>query len=360
MLLTTIDRHIIIRVLLAYALLIGVLVIFFVLIHYLEHIDDFLDRNASLTKIYLIYYPNFTPGIIQQVSPLALFLAAIFVTSRLAQSLQVIALQTNGLSLGRLLVPYALLGIFVTAMMFFVGGWISPQTNQVVHSYDELYIKSRTPQIYVSDIHRRNDPSSVVTVGYFDRRTNTAHRVQLQKFHADGKLMERVDSQQMVWADSVWHFSYATIRSFHSGKETRRIRSPLDTVLNVLPQDFARTERDVESMTIPVAIEYVDALQRSGLSNIGRDMVGYYSKFAYPFTNFIVMLLALPLACKRRKGGQTVQIGMGLLIAFIYLSAQKLTEPFGYTQDIAPLFAVIAPHAVFLIGAVIALMTARR
>jgi len=358
--LTTIDRHIIVRVLLAYALLIGVLVIFFVLIHYLEHIDDFLDRNASLTKIYLIYYPNFIPGIIQQVSPLALFLAAIFVTSRLAQSLQMVALQTNGVSLGRLLVPYTLLGILVSAMMFIVGGWISPQTNQTVHSYDELYIKSRTPQIYVSDIHRRNDPTSVVTVGYFDRRTNTAHRVQLQKFHPDGNLMERVDSQQMVWNDSVWHFSYATIRSFHTGEETRRILSPLDTVLNVLPQDFARTERDIESMTIPIAIEYVNTLQRSGLSNIGRDMVGYYSKFAYPFTNLIVMILALPLACKRRRGGQTIQIGIGLLIAFIYLSAQKLTEPFGYTQEITPLLAVIVPHSVFFIGAVVALIIARK
>ncbi len=354
------DRHIIVRMLLTYLLLTVVLIIFFVLIHYLEHIDDFLDRNASLRKIYMIYYPSFVPGIIQQVSPLALFLSAIFTTSQLAQSFQLVALQTSGVAIKRLLVPYLLLGVCTSGVMFVVGGWIAPFTNQTVQSYDELYIKSRTPQIYISEIHRRNDPSSIVTVGYFDRRSNTAHRVQLQKFSTNGNLVERVDAQQMVWNDSLWNISYAVIRSFDTGQEVRRIVSPLDTVLKVFPKDLARTERDIESMTIPIAMDYVDALQRSGLANIGRDLVGYYSKFAYPFTNLIVMLIALPMAIRRRRGGHAVQIGLGLMIAFIYLSAQKLAEPFGYTQEISPLIAVTLPHAMFIFGGITAIALTRK
>ncbi|MCY4158879.1 MAG: LptF/LptG family permease [Bacteroidetes bacterium] len=354
------DRHIIMRTLFAYVFLIMVLIIFFVLIHYLEHIDDFLDHNASLRKIYLIYYPSYIPSIIEQVSPLALFLAAIFTTSRLAQSLQMTALQTGGVSLQRLSFPYLLLGIFVSTLMFIVGGWISPHTNQTVLSYDDLYIKGRNQQIYVSEIHRRNDPSSVVTVGYFDRRTKTAHRVQLQQFGPDGSLIERVDGQQMVWRDSLWHFSYATVRSFKSGHEERQIITPLDTVLLVFPRDLARSVRDIESMTIPIATDYIAALQRSGLADTGRDMVGYFSMFAYPFTNLIAMLIALPLTYRRRRGGQAVQIGLGLLIAFVYLTAQKLTEPFGYTGELPPLLAVVLPHSAFLFGSLIALVIARK
>ncbi len=360
MALTTIDRYILTRIFLLYLFLVVVLVIFFILIHYLEHIDDFLDRKASMQKIYLIYYPSFVPDILLQISPLALFLAAIFTTSRLAQSLQVIALQTSGIALQRLLVPYVIVGVCVSIIMFFAGGWIVPHTNQTVAEYDRLYIHSRTQHLYVSEIHRRNDPTSVVTVGYFDRRTNTAHRVQLQRFNPDGILVERVDGQQMVWQDSLWHFTYATVRTFESGYEKRRIASPLDTVLQVLPRDLARTERDIESMTIPVASQYVDALKRSGLADTGRDMVGYYSKYAYPLANLIVMLIALPIACTRRRGGHTVQLGIGLLIAFIYLATQKLTEPFGYAGDVSPLFAVALPHSMFLVGALALLLVARK
>ena len=88
MILTTMDRHITGRILGTYVFLVLVLVIFFVLLHYLEYIDDFLDRNAPMRKIYFVYYPSFVPDIIRQVSPLALFLAAIFTTGRLAQSFQ--------------------------------------------------------------------------------------------------------------------------------------------------------------------------------------------------------------------------------------------------------------------------------
>ena len=355
------DRHVIVRMLLSYVFLTVVLIIFFVLIHYLEHIDDFLDRSAPMRKIYLIYYPSFAPNILRQVSPLALFLSAVFVTGRLAQSLQMISLQTSGVALQRLLVPYLTVGICVSAVMFFIGGWVAPRTNQTVLAYDQLYINSRAQQIYVSEIHRRNDPESVVTVGYFDRRTHTAHRVQLQRFGLDGTLIERVDGQQMVWRDSLWHFSYATVRSFDSsGREERRIVAPLDTVLQILPRDLARTERDIESMTLPVAKGYVDALRRSGLADTGRDMVGYYSKYVYPLTNLIVMLIALPLAGRRRRGGQAVQIGVGLLVAFVYLATQKLTEPFGYTQELSPILAVTLPHVIFFSGAVIALIMARK
>ena len=354
------DRHLIVRILFTYGFLLIVLALFFVLIHYLEHIDDFLDRKAPMQKIYLIYYPSFIPNIIHQVSPLALFLAAIFITSRLAQSLQIIAFQTSGVALQRLAAPYLIVGILISTLMFVLGGWIAPRTNEIVLSYDQLYIHNRAQEIFVAEIHRHNDPSSVVTVGYFDRRTHTAHRVQLQRFGRNGTLIERVDGQQMVWQDSLWQFPYATIRSFDSEGEKRRIVAPLDTLLQVFPRDLARSEHDIESMTIPVATEYVDALQRSGLSDTGRDIVGYYSKFMYPLANLIVILIALPLACRQRRGGQTVQLGVGLLIAFVYLTAQKLMEPFGYTEQLAPLVAVILPHAIFLMGALIALTIARK
>ena len=360
MFLTTMDRHIMGRILGTYVFLVLVLVIFFVLLHYLEYIDDFLDRNAPMRNIYFVYYPSFVPDIIRQVSPLALFLAAIFTTGRLAQSFQIVALQTSGVALQRFMVPYCLIGVFVSVLMFFAGGWIVPNTNQTVLSYDELYINTRTQQLYVSEIHRRNDPTSVVTVGYFDRRTNTAHRVQLQRFSTDGTLTERVDGQQMVWQDSLWHFSYAVIRKFNDGDESRQIIAPLDTVLLVFPRDLARRQRDIESMTIPVATGYVDALRRSGVGDTGRAMIGYYSKFAYPIANLIVMLIALPLACRRRRGGQAVQIGIALLIAFVYLAAQKLIEPFGYTEELNPLLATTLPHALFMCGAIVALVTTRK
>ena len=83
----------------------------------------------------------------------------------------------------------------------------------------------------------------------------------------------------------------------------------LDTLLLVFPRDLARTERDIETMTAPMAAEYVASLQRPGAGNIGRPLVGYYTKYPYPFANLILVLIAFPLAAARPRGGRGRQIG---------------------------------------------------
>lgn len=360
---TTIDRHIIRRLLTGYLFLVIALIVFFILLHYLEYVDDFLDREAPMNEIYTIYYPSYIPEIVRLISPLALFLSCVYLTGKLAQTMQVTALQTSGISLYRLLRPYTLVAVLVTGLMIWFNGWIVPITNQTVLEYDGKYLKDAPKQVDISNIHRQNSPGSIVSVNFFERRTNTAHVVSLQHFDQNHHLVERVDAQKMVWVDSLarWRLPEATVRTFSpDGSEHRRVVDQLDTLLLVYPRDLARTERDIESMTIPIAADYVDALQRSGASNIGRALVGYYTKYSYPLANLVVVLIALPLAAVRRRGGQAVQIGLGLFAAFAYLAAQKLTEPFGYSGELDPVVTAFAPHALFFLVALFMLMRARK
>ena len=346
---TIFDRHILWRLLSAFFLLVVALTAFFILLHYMEYVDDFLDRKAPMGKIYFVYYPSYVPEIVRLIAPLALFLATIYVTGSLAQTMQVAALQTSGVALRRLLAPYLVLALAVTCFMIWFNGWVVPVTNGLVLQYDSLYLREAPRRVDTSEIHRQDSPRSVVTVGYYDRETDTAHRVVLQAFNESGHLEKRVDSDRMQWKDSLWHMPQATLRSFSGAVESRRHVADLDTVLRVLPRDLARTERDVESMTVPVARDYVRSLQRSGAVDIGRPLVSFYTKFSYPLANLVVVLIAFPLAIRRRRGGQTLQIGIGLLLAFGYLSAQKLLEPFGYSGEIGPILTAFAPHLLFLL-----------
>ena len=358
---TTFDRHIIRRLLTGYLFLVIALIVFFILLHYLEYVDDFLDRQAPMNEIYSIYYPSYIPEIVRLISPLAIFLSCVYMTGKLAQTMQLTALQTGGVSMYRLLRPYSLVAVLITGMMIWFNGWIVPVTNQTVLEYDGKYLKDAPKQVDINDIHRQNSPGSIVSVGFFDRRTNTAYRVSLQRFDDDERLVERVDAQNMAWQDSLWRLPDAVVRTFHpGGAEVRRVVDQLDTLLLVYPRDLARTERDIESMTIPIAADYVEALQRSGAGNIGRPMVGYYTKFSYPLANLILVLIALPLAAVRRRGGQAVQIGLGLFAAFAYLAVQKLTEPFGYSGELDPVLTAFVPHALFFLIALLMLMRARK
>lgn len=360
---TRFDRFIIRKLLLGYLTLIGVLIVFFVVLHFSESMDDFHDRGADMREVFFVYYPNYIPDIIRLVSPLAIFLSCIYWTGRLAQSLQLVALQSSGVSLYRLLVPYLIVGLSLTAFNFWFNGWIVPHTNRTVLAFEQQYLKEAARSVNTTDIHRQNEPGSILTVSFFDRTGGVAHRISLQQFDDARRMVRRVDSPRMEWVDSlsVWRLREPIVRTFNdSGAEERMKLARLDTTLNILPQDLARTERDVESMTVPGAARYIDELKRAGVAEMGRTMVGYYAKFAYPFANLVLVLLAVPLAAVRRRGGQAAQIGLGFAIAFLYLALQKLSEPFGYSGDLSPVATAWLPHAAFALVALIMLIRARK
>lgn len=338
-------------------LLIGLLILFFIVLHYVESIDDFIDRGATMDMVFLTYYPNYIPEIVRLTSPLALFLSCIYLTGKLAQSMQLVALRMSGVSIYRLLRPYALVGVLVTGCMFWFNGWVVPVTNRVVLEFEQQYLRNAPKRLDSNDIHRQNHPDHIVTVGYYDVNTRTAHRVSLQNFSSN-RLDQRIDAASMTWIDSlrVWRMQDAVLRTFQSGTfETRRELGMLDTTLNVLPAYLARTEGDVEAMPLPDATQYVEELRQSGANGIAPSLVAYYSKYTYPFANLIVILIGVPLASVRRRGGQAIQIGLGLLTAFVYLALMKLTEPFGYSGELDPLLTATLPHALFFVGALILL-----
>lgn len=349
------------RLLASYLLVTLGLIVFFIVLHYVEFVDDFLDRGATMRDVFLVYYPNFVPEIVRLTSPLALFLACVHLTGRLAQTLQLTALKASGVSLYRLLLPFAFIGALLAGANFWLGGYVTPLTQRAVLDFEQRYLANAPRALDITDVHRQNAPGSFVAVGYYDRLAQRAHRVTIHGF-SDGRLAERIDAPIMAWVDSlrVWRLEDAVVRTFDpTGSERRRDVERLDTTLQVLPRDFARTERDVESMTIPAAAEYVDALQRSGAGNVAPSLVAYYAKFSYPVALFILILIGVPLASVRRRGGQAVQLGLGLVTAFIYLAVLKLTEPFGYSGEVSPLVVAWLPHMAFLGLALILLARAR-
>ncbi len=360
---TTFDLHIIRRLTQSYLFLVGVLIVFFIVLHYVESIDDFMDRGATMKQVLTVYYLNYIPEIVRLTSPLALFLSCVYLTGKLAQQLQLAALQTTGVSLYRVMRPYVLVALVVTGAMIWFNGWVVPRTNRIVLDFEMEYLKDAPRKLDLSDIHRQYRPGHVVTVGYYDGKANVAYRVSLQQFGQSNQMLSRIDAPRMDWVDSlaVWRLSDVTRRAFlPDGRERRSHFSRLDTAIYIFPRDFARTERDVETMTVPVAERYVSELRRSGAGNLGRPLVGYYTKFSYPFANLILVLIGVPLAAVRRRGGQAVRLGLGLLTAFAYLALQKLTEPFGYTGEVSPLLTAWLPHAVFFIVAMVLLIRTRK
>lgn len=359
----TYDLHIIKRLVMGYLTLVGGLIVFFIVLHYVEYVDDFMDRGASMRDVFLVYYPSYIPEIIRLTSPLALFLSAIFLTGRLAQHLEISSLQTSGVSIYRIMVPYLALGAVLTGALFYLGGWVVPESNRTRLAFELEYTRDAASRVESSFIHRQTGPSSMMSVSFYDRRSRTATNVTLEDYSSWSHLSRRIEAPRMTWVDSLsaWRLSDPVVFTFDaSGMQSRTRRARIDTVLSLTPRDLARATGDVDAMTLTDAAHYIDTLRRTGANGLERPLVAYHARIFYPFAHLILLLMAVPIASVRRRGGQAVRVGMALFIAFSYLSAMKLTEPFGYAGTLSPFMTALIPHALFLVFGLTVLFRTRK
>ncbi len=96
-----------------------------------EKIDDFLETDAPLDAILFDYYQNFIPYFANLFTPLFVFIAVIFFTSKMASQTEIIAILSSGVSFKRLMLPYFLGAAILALFSFFLGAYIIPPANKV-------------------------------------------------------------------------------------------------------------------------------------------------------------------------------------------------------------------------------------
>ncbi len=348
------DRYIIRQFLVtAFFSLVAVLVVFIV-IDVFEKIDDFIDKQASW-HIILLYYFYFMPEIIKLIIPIAMLLASLFVTARLSAQGEWTAFKSSGVSLYRLLFPYLLVAVLVSVASVYFNGWVVPSANKEKFTIERVYLHKDVVNASGSNIYVQDSPTRILSLGYFDDSRNIASRVSIQDFSiADPTVMvERVDAVTMVWdsTSAQWMLNNGTRRWFVN--DTERIdefaAQPAGT-LHFNPDDLRKKQRKPDEMSYYDMQEFIENQKRAG-QDVSRWQVDFYSKISFPFATVIVVLFGVPFSSIRRRGGVGVQLGISLLICFIYLIFMKVSQVFGYNGDIHPLITAWSANVLFLCAA---------
>ena len=86
------DRYIIRKFLGTFLFTILIAVLIVVVFDISEKISKFVDKNVPLKEIVFDYYAGFIPWIVNFFSPLFVFIAVIFFTSKMAENSEIIAM----------------------------------------------------------------------------------------------------------------------------------------------------------------------------------------------------------------------------------------------------------------------------
>ena len=134
-----IDRYIISKFIGTYIYSIILIISISIVFDVNENLAKFTTNHAPLRAIILDYYANFIPYFANLFSPLFVFIAVIFFTSKLAGNSEVIAMLASGMSFKRLMRPYMISAAMISILNFTLGAYVIPKGTVVRHEFESLY-----------------------------------------------------------------------------------------------------------------------------------------------------------------------------------------------------------------------------
>jgi lipopolysaccharide export system permease protein len=173
------------------------------------------------------------------------------------------------------------------------------------------------------------------------------------------ELLKKMDATKIRWQDSTksWQLENVSVHSFYGGKEVMYRVPMLDTTFLLTPDDIYIKEMRAESLPLDELYKSIE-LEKIRGSGLDEEMiVEKYRRFAYPFAAIILTIIGFAVSTKKRRGGTPLQIGIGLVINFVYILLVVAGQAvFGASYP--AWMAVWTPNFVFFILGIIMLRIA--
>ena len=317
-----------------------------------ENLAKFTTNHAPLRAIVFDYYTNFVPYFANLFSPLFVFIAVIFFTSKLAGNSEIISMLACGMSFKRLLRPYLISAAFIAALNFYLGAYIIPKGTVVRHDFESLY-KNNKKNTSASNIQLMVDKGVVAYISQYDDIRKTGYGFALYKFE-NKKMVSQMNANVIQYdtiSDSRYHWKARNykIRTLKGMREQITSGMEIDTLIKMEPMDLVFSRGQQETFTSPELLRYISKQQKRGSSNVVQYEVEFHKRIATSFASFILTIIGVSLSSRKRKGGMGMYLGIGLALSFTYILLQTVSATFAINADTPPMLAAWIPNILYSI-----------
>lgn len=104
-----------------------------------ENLEKFSRFHAPLEAIVFDYYVNFVPYFSNLFSPLFVFIAVIFFTSKLTSNSEIVAMLAAGVSFKRLLRPYMFSCVLIAMLSYYLSAYVIPHGTVIRQNFEAKY-----------------------------------------------------------------------------------------------------------------------------------------------------------------------------------------------------------------------------
>jgi lipopolysaccharide export system permease protein len=191
----------------------------------------------------------------------------------------------------------------------------------------------------------------------YNTLSNSGYHFTLERFE-DSKLIEKLSASRIEWDTTVnkWKLRDYTIKKVNKIFEIAKKQNPneliehgqaIDTTLAISPKEFENDYRKYDGLTITELRSYIKTLRARGSAGIEAYEVEEYTRYASPFSIFILTFMGVIVSSRKSRGGTGFQIALGFLLSFIFILFFMMFRTFAETGSLPPQISVWIPTILF-------------
>ena len=344
------DRYIISKFIGTYIYSILLIISISIVFDFNENLNKFATYHAPWTAIVFDYYANFVPYFANLFSPLFVFIAVIFFTSKLAGNSEIIAMLSAGASFKRLLRPYMFSAAIIAAVNFYLGAYVIPHGNVVRLNFETQY-KNKRRVTSASNVQLMVAPGVIAYLQQYDNNSKSGYGFSLDKFE-NKKLVSHMTASTIRY-DSIsedryhWKAQNYKIRTLKGLREEIKTGTVIDTLIQMEPMDLVYSKGQQETLTSDELRDYIAKQTERASGNVVQYEVEYHKRIATSFASFILTVIGVSLSSRKRKGGMGLYLGIGLALSFSYILLQTISSTFAINADTPPILAAWIPNILY-------------
>jgi lipopolysaccharide export system permease protein len=355
------DQYILKRFLSTFFFVVLILLAVITVIDLTDKMDKFAKAGVTGGQI-AGYYLDYISWIGSFITPITIFIAAVYVCAQMAGRTEIIAILSSGVSFRRFLLPFFVGSLVVAIISFVLNGWVIPNSNKNRLAFELQYLKNK----YYFDqrnVHIQVAPDTYLYMQSYNNHNNTGYHFTLEKFK-DNRLIEKLTASRIEWdttkhkwrlrdwsikkVDAIFDTTRGAYASMVNAiPDSLRAGKEKDTTLVIHPKEFENDYRKYDGLTLNELNDYIRTLRARGSTGVEVYEVEKYTRYSSPFSIFILTFMGAIVASRKSRGGTGLQIALGFLLSFIFILFFILFRTFAENGSLPPAISVWIPNIIF-------------
>ena len=228
-----------------------------------ENLAKFSEYHAPLQAIVFDYYANFVPYFANLFSALFVFIAVIFFTSKLAGNSEIIAMMATGMSFRRLLRPYMITCVLLSALSYYLSAYVIPHGTVIKQNFESMY-KNKKKNTSAENVQLQVGQGVIAYIQYYDNNQKKGYGFCLDRFE-NKKLVSHLTAIEVQYdtiSDTKYHWKLSDwkIRRLKGLREYITNGTEKDSVIMMEPTDLVYSKGQQETCLL-----YTSPSPRDGL-----------------------------------------------------------------------------------------------